>query len=80
MICSEQILLATLVFLNLVMTVVVYYEAKDPRVHRRGVRAHDRLEGSVTLLTPMNEALFSKINRLELFKISQALRFGAAKS
>lgn len=31
----ENILLATLVFLNLEMTGVVYYEARDPRLHRR---------------------------------------------
>lgn len=31
---SEHILLATLAFFNLVMTGVVYYEAKNPSYHR----------------------------------------------
>lgn len=40
---SEHIFLATLAFLNLTMTGVVYYKAKDPRVHLRGTRASDSL-------------------------------------
>lgn len=34
---SEHILLAAIAFLNLAMTGVVYYESRDPRVHRWGV-------------------------------------------
>lgn len=77
---SEQILLPTLVFLNLGMASVVHYEAKGPRVHCRGVRAPDSLEGLVCLLTLVLEALFSTVNRLELFEIVRELRFGATES
>lgn len=77
---SEHILLASLSFLNMPMTGVKYYEAKVPRVQRRGVRAPDGLEGSVSLLMPMSEALFLDVNRLELFEIVKELQFGAVGS
>lgn len=72
--------LATLAFLNLAMTGVVYCKAWDPRFHHRGVRVPDGLKGPVGLLTPIPEALYSNINRLGLFDIVSASRFGAAES
>lgn len=55
---SERILLDRLTFLNLLMTGVVFYESKGPRVHRRGFRTPDRLEGTAGLLTPIPKAFF----------------------
>lgn len=38
------------------------------------------MEGPVSLLTPVNEALFSSLNCLELFEIVRALHFGTVES
>lgn len=78
---SENTFPDTVGFLKLTMTKVVYYETKNTRVHRRGARTPDGLEGPVGLLTPVLEALFSNFNRLVLLDIARDLRCGeVAKS
>lgn len=55
---SEHILLTTLALLNLTMIGVVYFEAKDPSVHRWEVQAPDEIQWPVNLLMPAPEGFF----------------------
>lgn len=77
---SEHILLDMLLFFNLAMTVVVYYEAQNPRINRRGLKAPDGTEGPFCLLTTVSKELFSNVYRLELFAIVWDLHFWATES
>lgn len=78
---GEHILLATLALLTLTKTsIVMYYEAKDPRVTRRGFRVPHGMEEPVGLLTPVLEAFFSNVSRLGSFKIVSNLHFGAVEA
>lgn len=77
---SEHILLATLEFLNMKVTGVVYYESRDPCIYCRGVEVPNGMSESVGLLMPVLEAFYSIMNRLNLFDIVKERHFGAAES
>lgn len=66
---SEHIVLAALPLLNLSRTGIAYTESKDPRVHRRGDPPPDGSWGTLGMITPVQESIFSSANRLGLFEI-----------
>lgn len=55
----------------------MYYESKDPRVHRTGIHASDGSGETLGLLTPVTEALFSNLNSIGLFEIFRSHGFEA---
>lgn len=77
---SKHIVLTALAFLNLARTDVIYYETKDSPVHRRGVALHNSVKLPLSFITFVSEALFSNVNRLELFEILMGHVFGASES
>lgn len=75
----QKIVLAALALLHLARFKVMYFKAKDPRKHLRGVSAPENSRGQMSFLTPVPEALFSKVNRLWLFDIVRSHCFGASE-